>query len=171
VFPEPLHKGVFCEVFHILSNRFGGQCRPLNSDGFVKSPSAALRLSASRLRSKALSCLLWFAAFGRKPKPPASQVAVYASFVIATYDKYASFLNIAPDGLRRGARLASGAFYCAVCLLTFYKSINSDCFVKSPSVSRLVGITVRCVCGFFTNPSTLIRDTFPNYLLDTRLEW
>jgi hypothetical protein len=63
-------------------------------DGFVKSPSAALRLSASRLRSKALTCLLGFTAFGRKSKPPASQVAVYASFVIATYDKYASFLNI-----------------------------------------------------------------------------
>jgi hypothetical protein len=62
-------------------------------DGFVKSPSAALRLSASRLRSKALTCLLGLTAFGRKPKPPASQVAVYASFVIATYDKYASFLK------------------------------------------------------------------------------
>jgi hypothetical protein len=73
VFPEPLHKGVFCEVLHILSNRFRGQCRPLNGEGFV----------------------------------------------------------------------------------------------KSPSVSRLVGITVPCVCGFFTNPSTLIGDTIPNYLLDT----
>jgi len=53
-------------------------------DGFVKSPSAALRLSA----------LLGFTAFGRKPKPPASQVAVYASFVIATYQTYASLLKI-----------------------------------------------------------------------------
>ncbi len=93
-------------------------------DGFVRSPSAALRLSASRLRSKALTCLLCFTAFGRKPKPPASQVAVYASFVIATYDKYASFLKMAPDGFKRGARLACGASYCAVCLLTFYGSIK-----------------------------------------------
>jgi hypothetical protein len=55
-------------------------------DGLVKSPSAALRLSASRLRSKAPTCLLCCAAFGRKTKPPASQVTVYASFVIARYE-------------------------------------------------------------------------------------
>ncbi len=61
-------------------------CQRTMNDGFVKSPSAALRLSARRLRSKALTCLLGFTAFGRKPKPPASQVAVYASFVIPTYD-------------------------------------------------------------------------------------
>ncbi len=36
---------------------------------------------------------------------------------------YVSFLKIAPDGLGKGARLASGAFYCAVCLRTFYESI------------------------------------------------
>jgi hypothetical protein len=101
-----------------------------NLDGFVKSPSAALRLSARRLRSEALTCLLCLTAFGRKLKPPASQVAVYASFVIATYDKYASFLKIAPDGLKRGARLPSGAFYCAVCLLTFYEFIKLDGFFE-----------------------------------------
>jgi hypothetical protein len=95
-----------------------------NIDGFVKSPSAVLRLSASRLRSKALTCLLCFAAFGRKPKPPASQVAVYASFVVATYRTYASLLKIAPDGLKRGTRLASGAFYLAVLLMTFYDFMN-----------------------------------------------
>jgi len=38
--------------------------------------------------------LLGFTAFGRKPMPLASQVAVYASFVVATHDKHASFLNI-----------------------------------------------------------------------------
>jgi hypothetical protein len=63
-------------------------------DGFVKRPSAALRLSASRLRSKALTCPLGFTAFGRKPKPPASQAVAYASFVIATYCQYASFLKV-----------------------------------------------------------------------------
>ena len=34
-----------------------------------------------------------------------------ASFVSAAYDKYASFLRIAPGGLRKGARLEFGAFY------------------------------------------------------------
>ncbi len=82
-------------------------------------------MSASRLRSKALTCLLGYTAFGRKPKRPASQVAVYASFVVATYRKYASLLKIAPDGFRRGARLASGAFYLAVLLMTFYEIIKS----------------------------------------------
>jgi len=48
-----------------------------------------------------------------------------SSFVIATYDKYASFL-VAPYGLRTVARLASGAFYCVVCLWTFHESINYD---------------------------------------------
>jgi hypothetical protein len=55
------------------------------TDGFAKSPSAVLRLSAHRLRSKELTFLLCFAAFGRETKPPASQVVIYASFVIATY--------------------------------------------------------------------------------------
>jgi branched-chain amino acid transport system ATP-binding protein len=36
---------------------------------------------------------------------------------------YASFLNIAPGGLKRGARLAPGAFYCAVYFLRFYEVI------------------------------------------------
>ncbi|MEE9566708.1 MAG: hypothetical protein V3W17_04335, partial [Desulfobacteria bacterium] len=50
----------------------------------------------SRLRSKALTCLLCFTAFGRKPRPPASQVAVYASFVITTYDN----VRLIPQNLR-----------------------------------------------------------------------
>jgi hypothetical protein len=37
---------------------------------------------------------------------------------------YASLLKMAPGGLKRGARLASGAFYRAVCLLTFYEIIK-----------------------------------------------
>ena len=119
-------------------------------DGFAKSPSAALRLSASRLRSKALTCLLGFTAFGRKPKPPASQGAVYASFVIATYDKYGSFLKIAPEGFRRDARLASGAFYCAVCLLTLYWFIVTGSLLKLPAArealpsGRTCGECARC---------------------------
>jgi hypothetical protein len=112
-------------------------------DGFVKSPSAALRLSTSRLRSRALTCLLGFTAFGRKPKPPASQVAVYASFVIATYrnvrltpqDGALRFEERAPGGFKRGARLASGAFYFAVRLMTFYELIK----LKRPLHNPLSG--------------------------------
>jgi hypothetical protein len=37
---------------------------------------------------------------------------------------YASLVKIAPDGFRRGARLASGAFYFAVRLMTFCEIIN-----------------------------------------------
>jgi hypothetical protein len=37
---------------------------------------------------------------------------------------YASLLKIAPDGFERGARLASGAFYLAVLLMTFYEIIK-----------------------------------------------
>jgi hypothetical protein len=66
----------------------------------------------------------WFRGLGRKPKPPASQVAVYASFVVATYRKYVSLLKIAPDGFERGTRLASGAFYFAVRLMTFYETMK-----------------------------------------------
>ncbi len=72
-----------------------------------------LRLSASRLRSKALTCLLGFTAFGRKPKPPASQVAVYASFVIATYRKYASLLKT-----------------CAPCIWSFLLCRPPDSFLR-----------------------------------------
>jgi len=71
-------------------------------------------------------CLLCLTAFGRKTKPPASQADVYASFVIATYHKNASFLKIAPDGFERGARLASGVSYCAVHLMTFCENIAAE---------------------------------------------
>ncbi len=41
------------------------------------------------------------------------------------------------------ARLASGTFYCAISLLTFYRTIILDGFVKSPS-AVLRGILRRC---------------------------
>jgi ribosomal protein L28 len=59
-----------------------------------------------------------------------------ASFVIAAYDKYASFLRICTPCLR--------TFYKTVRKLTFYEDINIDGFVKSPDAA------LRCIlrrCG------------------------
>jgi hypothetical protein len=65
-----------------------------------------------------------------------------SSFVIATYDKYDSFLTIRapPWAGFRLAQLAYGAFYCAVHLMTFYESIkNSEASVQE-SVDLEFGI-------------------------------
>ena len=82
-----------------------------------------------------------------------------ASFVIAAYDKYASFLRICTPCLR--------TFYEVVPKSTFYEGIKIDGFVKSPDAA-LRGILrccsvpkstlhssgfARLACELFTKPS------------------
>jgi hypothetical protein len=49
---------------------------------------------------------------------------------------YASFLKIAPDGLRRGVSLAPGAYYCAVHLMILYE-VHEIIEVKIPEQSSV----------------------------------